>query len=163
MTIEEVKFINGEKNARLELASAAIAGNNETQRQLAGQLILVAGTIITVGSIFLGPDRSKSFGYHSELAFLVSLALFVLSIVAGIVGFIYDANFFKEWHGYHYKIAERLGTGKYTSSNIKDVEKGLKHPKKSSPRWPLYAQITFISLGGLFFLLLIVHLQLAQS
>ena len=158
---EEVAYINNEiQEYQLKADQAALQGN-DTQRLLAGQLILIAATVITLSAAFLTTDRlGLSLGLHSRWILVTSWIAFAISIALGITGLVLDAKYFMKWQRFFTAIAVRLGTGKYTSSTIKNARIGLTKPKDHSPLWTLYTQIGFLVLGGIAFLILIIHLEL---
>ncbi len=158
----EAKFINHEMNEHQKLAVDAGAEANETQRMLAGQLILIAGTVITVSAVFLNTDHGNTLGLHSKALLIGSWIAFAVSISSGILGLVLDSEFFVSWQKYHFGIAVELGTSKYTSLTIQKARNKNPLPKARSPVWPLYGQIGLLALGGLTFLALIIHLQLIK-
>ena len=158
---EEVEYINNEIQDYQSKADQAVMQGNDTQRLLAGQLILIAATIITLSAAFLTKDHlGMALGIQARLVLVASWIAFTLSITSGIAGLALDARFFRQWQMFFTEIAVRLGTGKYTSLTIKDARKGLVRPSDRSPLWTLYVQIGFLALGGIAFLVLIIHLEL---
>jgi hypothetical protein len=162
---EEAEYINREKEEFLKSSSTAALQANETFRTLSGQLVLVAGTVITVSAAFLTSDSSKvPVGNHAKYLLVSAWILLGGSIVSGIVSLYSDANFFVSWQKYHFALAKELGTGKYTSKTIGKIYEvhKEKRPRDRGYLFPLYIQFILMGLGGLLFMVLIIHLELRK-
>ena len=160
---EEATYINHEIEEFQKSSSNAAGQANETLRTLSGQLVVISGTIITLSAAFLSTDHTTSIlGHHSRGLLVASWIALAISIVAGVASLYLDSNFFVAWQKYHFNLAKELGTGKYTSKNIGDIYKKHKHPRDRSYLFPLYLQFFFMGVGGLLFLVLIIHIELSK-
>lgn len=160
---DEADYINHEKEEFLKSSGTAALQANETFRTLSGQLILIAGTIITVSAAFLTTDSSKMLvGHYAKFLLIAAWVLFGSSIVSGIVSLYSDANFFVSWQKYHFNLAKELGSGKYTSKTINKIYDEHERPRDRGYLIPLYIQFVLMGLGGLLFMILIIHLELRK-
>ena len=154
---KEVDYINHEigeyQKSSVEVANQA----NETLRLLSGQLILIAGTMLTISAAFI-TDNLRSSPELESLKWLLAVSWIVLgsSMFLGIVDIIMTSKLFSAWSKYHYGIAAELGTGKYTSRNINKAKEKNKRPRNKSPQWPLYVQISLLGVGTLGFVIVII-------
>lgn len=158
---KEADYINKEIEAYQSKADQVSLQGNDTQRVLAGQLTLIAATVVTLSAAFLKTDSSGvALGIHARWVLIASWIAFALSIASGITGLVLDGKYFMKWQRFFVEIAQRLGTSQYTSATISKAREGLVKPKDNSPFWPLYVQIGLLVIGGIAFLTLIIHLEL---
>lgn len=160
ITQSDIDYVNHEKDEYLKKADATGSQGNEIYRLLSGQLVLVAGMIISFSAAFSVSHAAQSIDYCSKVLLVTVWVSLSLSIAAGITGHLLDVALFKEWQSYYFNIANRLGTGRFIGKNFRKVFDNIDSPKTQTPLWPLYAQITLLVISGLCFLLIITRIQL---
>jgi hypothetical protein len=160
MNAADIDRINKEKDERLKLAQQAASEANNTSRTTSGQLLLIAGAILTFSASVISSNTiitHLSWGWRHIL--IVSWAIFALSALFGLLGLFIDYYFFRRWNTYQFSVAEELTKGTPSPTKIKDTLSKLdsKKPASSSPLWPLIIQTLLIIVGVIMFLLVISH------
>jgi hypothetical protein len=160
--------VNNEKDKRQDLAFKAGDEANVTSRVTSGQLVLIAGAVLTFSASVISSNVIISTLSHSwKLILIWSWILFAGSVFAGLVGLVIDYRFFLRWHDYHQDVAEELGSGRYSDKNFRNavavVQARTGLPKKSSTLWPLIIQGVLIVLATTLFLAVISHAVLNRA
>jgi hypothetical protein len=152
--------INKEKDERQELAHKAGSEANITARTTSGQLLLIAGAILTFSASVISSGTIISrLSWNWKHVLVYSWLIFALSALFGIYGLLRDYYFFGNWNKYQIKFASELTKGLPKSTKITDVSKKMhsEKPNSSSPIWPLLIQTILIIVGVIVFLLVISH------
>ncbi|GGW15193.1 hypothetical protein GCM10018980_39960 [Streptomyces capoamus] len=153
---KDVTYRNKEKNARLELAHKAALEANTVSRTTSGQLLLIAGAILTFSSAALSNTSLLiNLSFSWKLCVIMSWGFFAASALVSILSLFRDYRFFVSWKTYHFKVSGRIADGDTPSGAVDALRSQL--PKDETPMWPLYLQACLIFLGLLMLLSVIAH------
>jgi len=161
---QEAAYINNEKDEYLKNETTAANEANITARALSGQLLLVAGAILTFSSAIISSQNTLSnlsYGWRGVL--IGAWVLLALSAVAGMCQVLIDFKFFIKWRKYNHSVAEELVTGKYVSTNINEALKKYVKPPESSISSAMILQGFFLGLGIALFIVVISHALLVAK
>lgn len=153
MTKQETDYRNKEKNARQDLANAASQEANTTSRTTSGQLLLIAGAILTFSASVMSSSYAAHLSLGWDKALILSWVLFALSALLGIIGLFIDYSFFRKWQTYHFAVAESISES-IGPDEAAEINKDKK-PKRESPLWPLIAQSILIVIAVTIFIVVI--------
>jgi uncharacterized membrane protein SirB2 len=159
---DDIAYMDKEKDARLELANEAGTEANETSRVTSGQLLLIAGAILTFSSSVMSNTNSiKHLSHGWKIALISSWVVFAVSALASILSLLSDYFFFKKWHDYQFAVGLSIHDG-LDPDAAADKHKSQK-PSGASPIWPLIVQSLLIFSGITLFIIVIAHMLLSGS
>lgn len=156
----EIDRRNKEKNARLDLSQQAGQEANTTSRTTSGQLLLVAGAILTFSSSVLTSSYTSHLSYGWKKLLVCSWILFAISALLGVVSLFIDYYYFRKWHRYHFAVGSTISNSVSPEQAV-DMNKNKK-PKNESSLWPLIVQSILIVIAAALFIMIISHAVLTN-
>jgi uncharacterized membrane protein SirB2 len=162
MASNNIEHRNKEKDARLELAHEAGREANEVSRVTSGQLLLIAGAILTFSSsVMSNADSIKHLSHGWKMALIISWIIFAASALVSILSLFSDYFFFGKWHKYQFAVGLSIHDGLDPDAAAKKHE--ADKPNGTSPIWPLVVQSLLIFSGITLFIIVIAHMLLSGS
>ena len=143
------------------MATKAGQEANETSRVTSGQLLLIAGAILTFSASVMSNSQAVTQLSHGwKIRLILSWILFATSALVSIISLITDYYFFKGWNKYNLSVAKAITKKRdydeAIDSNIDII------PRETSPIWPLLLQLCLIFSGMVLFLEVISHILLSN-
>ena len=151
------QYFKEEQKKVENLTEAYRIGANKQLAGLSKNLILVSTIFIALSSSVVGSSNIFTLEPQEKMLFLIGLGGLIISLFFGLIQFILDARFNRNWVVALSEIYKKIAIGSF--ENIKDYQdKAPELVNKlplSSPIWPMTVQSIFLFLGVSDFVLFI--------
>lgn len=143
----------------MEKSTNSITESNQSERDLASQIILVATVVIGVTGAILAAGVFNSTATISQgIAASVAVLFALLSITFGVLFYFALIKFNKDWAQIHMdrslkldKAAAEIGRGDQQASDraLDEANEMIEGRKTQSSQWRLYVEITCLAIAAL--------------
>lgn len=156
MSPSDIAHRNKEKDAHLDLADKAAMEANTTSRTISGQLLLIAGAILTFSAAVLSSTSlTTSLPELWKGCIVASWILFGTSAFISILDLLNGYRFFRAWQKYHFAVAEKIAEDSMPNEAIEALRG--KKPEPATSMYLIYAQVVLIFAGLVLLLMAISH------